>query len=178
MSLIVSGEARAQDTVKWGDVGGWTVAIDKTVAGCFALGAFERGTYFRIGIDPQHSNGYIIIGNEAWRSIEVGKEYSLEIRFGNAAPWFADATAIRMVNSVVLIFSFTGPDLAVEFMRKQNVEIRYQGALVSNVNLKGSYAAFLEVIRCQDALDGRQAERPAPDPFDTTRQDVNDPFAQ
>jgi hypothetical protein len=172
------GEARAQDTVIWSDVAGWTVAIDKTVAGCFALGAFERGTYFRIGIDPQHSNGYVIIGNEAWRSIEVGKEYPLDIRFGNAPPWKADATAIRMVNSVVLMFSFTGPDLALEFMKKQNAEIRYQGALVSNINLKGSYAAFVEVMRCQDALDGRQVQRRATDPFDSTRQDVNDPFAQ
>jgi hypothetical protein len=176
ISLVGSGAVRAQDTVEWGEVGGWLVAIDKTVAGCFALGAFDRGTYFRIGIDPQHANGYVVIGNDAWQSIEVGKDYPLDIQFGESTPWVVDARAIRMSDSVGLIFAFSGPDLAVDFMRKQNVLIRYKGVLVSDISLKGSYAAFMEVMRCQDAVDGRSVAKSA-DPFAST-QDVSDPFAE
>ena len=68
------------------------------------LASYTRGTVVRIGIDQQNLNGYIVIGNEAWRSLEAGKQYGLSLQFDNDAPWRGNATA-RSIGGGRPIFS-------------------------------------------------------------------------
>ncbi|WP_368413406.1 hypothetical protein [Dongia sp.] len=173
-----SNTAAAQETIKWADVGDWTVYIDRTVAGCFTAGIFNGGTLFRIGLDSENQNGYLLVGNDAWRSLEVGKEYELVFQFGTADPWRGEGTAINMDGSTLIMVPFRNYDLLLEFMKKHNVSISYRGSQIDNLNLRGSYAAFLEVINCQAAIDGKGASSGS-DPFSSGgASNANDPFAQ
>lgn len=168
--------AFAQDTIDWANVEGWIVAVDRTVAGCFAWAQFEGGTIFRIGINAENRNGYLIIANDDWRTLEIGKDYVLEFQFGSARPWQGEGSVVDMHGEKALVISFKEPDLALEFMKKQNVVIRYRGKQVDNLNLRGSFAAFMEVLRCQEEVDGKSASG---DPFDDgAPTKASDPFSQ
>src|SRR5258705_6144392 len=91
--LAISG-AHAQETVLWRAVGQWQIRVDKSLGyGCFLLGSYTQGTVLRIGIDQQNGNGYVMVGNVAWRSLRVGNQYDLALRFDNSSPWRGQATA-------------------------------------------------------------------------------------
>jgi len=105
--------SHAQDSPLWKNVGNWTIRVDKTLNyGCFMLASYTRGTVVRIGIDQQNLNGYIVIGNEAWRSLEAGKQYGLSLQFDNDTPWRGNATArsIGGDRPIFLYLPFSKPD--------------------------------------------------------------------
>src|SRR5262245_43090447 len=82
------GTAQAQDSAHWKSVGSWEVYVDKSLNfGCFLIAAYTRGTVVRIGLDQKNLNGYVMIGNEAWRSLQVGKQYELRLQFDSEGPW-------------------------------------------------------------------------------------------
>jgi hypothetical protein len=71
----------SQDTILWRAVGQWQIRVDKSLGyGCFLIGSYTRGTVLRIGIDQQNGNSYVLVGNEAWRSLQVGNQYDLALR--------------------------------------------------------------------------------------------------
>lgn len=171
--------APAQDTVKWADVGAWPVIVDRTIGnGCFTYMEYETGTILRIGFDRLHPGGYIMIANQRWNSLEIGKEYDLKLVFGRAVPWNGVGTAIDMHGQTALLLHFDQADLIADFMQKQSVQLWYADRQVDHLSLSGSFAAFNEVIRCQQAMDGMPAQNgPADDPFSEHAKPVNDPFA-
>src|SRR4029079_1880058 len=90
---LAAPAALAQDTVLWANVGQWQIRIDKSVNyGCFMLGSYTQGTLLRIGFDQNNRNGYLLVGNDAWRSLRVGNRYDIVLRFDRAAPWRGRAT--------------------------------------------------------------------------------------
>jgi hypothetical protein len=160
--------ALAQDTVHWGNVGPWQIRIDKSVNyGCFLLGSYTQGTVVRIGFDQNNRNGYIMVGNEAWHSLQVGGRYELVLRFDNAAPWRGRATARRIGSGsmVFLYLSFDSPRFLVEWARRVNLRIFYAGNLVTTLPLRGTNAATQELLRCQRAADDARIDAPPADPF-------------
>jgi hypothetical protein len=166
--VAISG-ALAQDTLLWRSVGQWQIRVDKSLGyGCFLLGSYTRGTVLRIGIDQQNGNGYIMVGNETWRSLQVGNRYDLALRFDNAAPWRGRATA-RTIGSGSMRFlylSFDRSRFLVELARRLNLTISYNGQVVTQLPLRGTNAAVQEMIRCQQAADAaRKNSRPQGDPF-------------
>jgi len=103
--LVVSGLATTRaETLNYSTVGPWTISVDPSTAnGCFVVADFVGGTSLRLGFDmtrlPKISF-YTILGNVKWRSIEYGKNYPIQLRFGSRPAWTGDATG----------FSFDPPD--------------------------------------------------------------------
>jgi hypothetical protein len=161
--------ALAQNTVLWRTVGQWQIRVDASLGyGCFLVGSYTRGTVLRIGIDQQNGNGYVMVGNEAWRSLQVGNQYALSLRFDSAAPWRGRATARRIGSGdmVFLHLSFDRARFLVELARRINLTIFYNGDVVTSLPLRGTNAAVQEMIRCQRAADiARKTNRPQGDPF-------------
>jgi hypothetical protein len=48
--------------------------------------SYALGDVIRLGINNEHKNGYVVLGNQAWRSLEPGKEYNLVFEFEGEAP--------------------------------------------------------------------------------------------
>jgi hypothetical protein len=176
---FTSVSATAQDVVKWAEVGGWPVIVDRTIGdGCFTYMEYNNGTVLRIGFNRSASQAYILIANQAWTSLEVGKEYDLRLIFGRAEPWDGPATAVDFNGVTALWMNFTSVDVILEFMQKQGVQIWYSNRMVDHLSLKGSFAAFSEVLRCQEAMNARPSPTdPSKDPFSGQPNQVSDPFA-
>ena len=165
--FAISG-ALAQETVLWRSIGQWQIRVDASLGyGCFLVGSYTRGTVLRIGIDQQNGNGYVMVGNEAWRSLQVGNQYNLALRFDNDSPWRGRATARRIGSGdmVFLYLSFDRSRFLVELARRLNLRIFYNGELVTQLPLHGTNAAVQEMIRCQQAADIARKNRPQGDPF-------------
>jgi len=162
---LAAPAALAQDTVLWANVGQWQIRIDKSVNyGCFMLGSYTQGTLLRIGFDQNNRNGYLLVGNDAWRSLRVGNRYDIVLRFDRAAPWRGRATA-RTIGSGGMVFlhlTFDNPRFLIELARRIYLTIYYDGDVVTRLPLRGTSAATEELLRCQRAAD---AGRPAQDPF-------------
>lgn len=170
---------------QWKKVGSWDVRVDRTLGnGCFAAAAYRGGSVFRIGIDATDKKwaGYMLFGNDDWASLEEGKEYSLTYVFDSSEPWFGDAVAFKFNkydDVTYLVQRFDKPDLFKDYMRKNSVKIKYKGKQIEQLSLKGSYAAFMEVLRCQDTMNrgGARSNR-VKDPFAASSTRKRDPFAQ
>lgn len=177
----------------YASVGSWQIRADSTVVGCFAIVTYLDGTALRVGvgIDEGQLKPYVMLGNEEWTSIEYGKNYPLELHFGNESPWTGDAVGFSFNppedQSYLLLYGDSDQVelLFDEFMRERDVEAVYNGKSVLHGKLDGSYQAGLKVIECQAALmDAWGSEEPRQtkgnDPFrDATRTSSrNDPFSQ
>jgi hypothetical protein len=140
--------------------------------------AYDTGTVLRIGFDKLMNKGYILFANQAWSSLEPGKQYDLRLVFGHAKPWDGPATAVNFGGVTALWLNFTDVDVAVEFMQKQGVEIWYGGRMVDFLSLKGSFAAFAEVLNCQEAMNAQPSpSAPSTDPFSGQASQASDPFS-
>jgi hypothetical protein len=161
--------AFAEATALWRTVGQWQIRVDKSLGyGCFLVGSYTRGTVLRIGIDQQNGNGYVLVGNEAWRSLQVGNQYNLSLRFDNTPPWRGRATARRIGpgDMVFLYLSFDRARFLLELARRMNLTIFYNGEVVTSLPLRGTNAAVQEMLQCQRAADiARKTNRPQGDPF-------------
>lgn len=168
LSCFAPSAAFGQDTPLWRTVGQWQIRVDASLGyGCFLVGSYTRGTVLRIGINQQNGNGYVMVGNEAWRSLQVGNQYDLAMRFDGNAPWRGRATARRIGNGemVFLYLSFDRARFLVELARRNNMTIIYQGAVVTQLPLHGTNAAVQEMLNCQRVADAARKNRPQGDPF-------------
>jgi hypothetical protein len=173
LTSVAVPRAQAQDTMLWRSVGQWQIRIDKSVDyGCFMLGSYTQGTLLRIGFDQQNRNGYILVGNEAWRSLQVGGRYELILRFDSAAPWRGQATARRIgTGSMVFLYlPFENSQFLIDLARKVNLTIFYAGNVVTQLPLRGTHAATQELIRCQQAADAARPSAQPKDPFSGGQQ--------
>jgi hypothetical protein len=169
LSCLAPSAAFAQDTPLWRTVGPWQIRVDASLGfGCFLLGSYTRGTVLRIGINQQNGNGYVMVGDESWRSLQVGNQYDLSIRFDGNAPWQGRATARRIGSGdmVFLYLSFDRARFLVELARRNNMTIFYQGRVVTQLPLHGTNAAVQEMLNCQRVADAARKGRPqGGDPF-------------
>jgi hypothetical protein len=178
-----SDAAAAQDTSQWKKVGTWYIMIDKTLGNaCFMLGIYEGGTILRIGFrqgKSQKSVPYMIVADEDWNSIEVGKDYDLRFKFDNEAPWNVPARGLAFNKAKVLYFDVTDWDFIDELMRKHRVLIEYNGKTIAILKLDGSFAALKETANCHARMAevGTDTWRRDGDPFSSSpnRTDA-DPF--
>jgi hypothetical protein len=180
--LLFIPQASAQDAVEWGEVAGWTIAVDTTLGNsCFALTAFEDGTILRIGFDNTDARGplYIMFGNQKWRSLEEGKDYDLVIQMDNEPEWDAPARGVSMGEDMVFVYVKTDqPGFLEEFTRKHGVSVLYQGRTIASLSLEGSFKAGLAMAECQLALNSSSPPARDADPFSTSPPKANDdPFA-
>ena len=188
LALVLAAPSRAfaeeEETFLWKVVEGWQLRVDPSVGyGCFLMAVFETGTAVRIGINRDSHNGYLMLMNEKWRSLEVGKEYPISVKFDDETPWTVKSRAISMGDTPALTGNFSDGTFLSEFARKRFVELYYNNKMVGRLSLRGSAPATLELIECQRRADAAKLEArsgPSGDPFDEApnRRTANDdPFA-
>jgi hypothetical protein len=85
----------ADGALNWGKSGDWAIMVDTSVQGCFMLASYTRGDYLRVGFDNENKNGYLMLANEAWHSVELGKEYHLSFEFDGESPWSGTSAGSR-----------------------------------------------------------------------------------
>jgi hypothetical protein len=85
---------------------------------------------FHIGINQKHLNGYVLVGNSAWRSLVKGEKYQLTFQFDEESPWKGMATA----TGIGLWLNFDKPDFLVNFARRRNLTLRYEERLITTLS--------------------------------------------
>ena len=169
--------ANAQEVSTWKDnVRGWYVGIDHTVAdSCFVHSIFESGTSLRLQWGWEFKGVVFMIGNAKWQSIEENKKYEIEIAFGNQPAWSGAATGKILGGEVkyvsIDILGDNGLDFLLEFMEQSNVRVSFNGNQISNLSLRGTFAAGQELLSCQEAANEQND-----DPFANANSSNDDPF--
>ncbi|WP_170755627.1 hypothetical protein [Ruegeria lacuscaerulensis] len=174
--LLSVSSVAAKDTTDWKRVGNWDVAIDHTLGnGCFMVGSYEGGTHLRIGVDRRENSAYLMFGNEEWRSLEAGKEYPIEIHFGNRSSWDADARVLQFPDGSKVLSTYVDAEFIETFMRQTSMSVHYRGRQIDSLKLPGTFAAFIEVMECQDEVD-QYLNKNGSDPFVGNVSSQTDPF--
>jgi hypothetical protein len=167
---------------EYANVDGWSVRVDESLNnGCFVATLYEGDTLLRIGFDRENNNFYALFGDPLWKSIEYGKKYNVEIKFGNESKWTAIARGMSFEppQNEHYLWVNVGEDsdqigiFLDEFMRETSVKLFYNEEIISHLKLKGSYAAGMKLLECQKLMNN-QAEK---DPFSTPGvSSGSDPF--
>ncbi len=181
ITALLAIPASGQDTLSWGEVGNWYIAVDPSLANsCFVMNEYDDGTVLRIGLDMSSSDDrwYIMFGNDRWRSIEVDGEYDVALQFDREAEWTAIASGVNMGDDINFLYVFgSDVDFFDEFVRKNALNLSYEGEAIAHLSLSGSARAINAMIECQEA----QLDAPAADPFAGKSKKkgtpANDPFA-
>lgn len=168
----------AEEAHIWREVGEWSIYTDQTLNnGCFASTFFEDGTGLRIGFDPTRTDAplYVVLGNEKWASLEEGKAYDLIIQMDNETPWEAPASGVTMGDPefVLLYVATDDPAFLDHFARQHRMRVSYNGRMIADMNLRGSYKAATALAQCQ-LEGGKGASDPFSGPAPTS---ATDPFA-
>lgn len=170
----------ADATIEFGEVGAWTISVDKTIGdGCFAVASWVGGTGFRVGFDNRDGveHIYVIVGHTDWQSIEVGKVYDLEVAFGNRRAWMVRAEGVLMGDegSTPVLYFVIPAKAFRQFMQEHGVNLTYKDRSIANLSLRDSYKAGLKMIECQKLLNDYRRKKPSPtDPF----RSAPDPFTR
>ena len=127
--------AFAADSVEWGTSGHWHIRYDASVGDCFMLASYTLGEILRIGFNNVQRNGYLMVANPAWRSLEAGKEYDLSFDFPGDAPWRGTFVAKKLGDLTFLEISFKNPNFLRDFAWRQKVNVYYAGRFVSSMPL-------------------------------------------
>ena len=180
-TLAVPAPASSLDSEHYANVGNWTVYFDSSVSGCYVYGTYESGTWLRVGLNASDDSAVgtsVLIGDDAWKSIEYGKTYSITLDFGNGKTWTRTATGFSFDppkdESTLRLFihpSSSERVFLLEFMEARGVKVHYGSVEIASLTLKGSYQAGLKLMECQTA----QASKPS-DPFNSATTVGNDPF--
>jgi hypothetical protein len=180
--LATGFSAVAQQTAKWGQIGGWDIRVDRSLGnGCFALQQYEDGTIIRLGFDAKRKTIYFMLGNNAWRSLEAGKRYQLVFVFDGVDRYEGELAGTTLTNEtlVFLDHSNVSSKFTAAFMERNTMQVYYQGSRIGNLSLRNTYAAIAEVVNCQGQLSGSTSDgsQNVSDPFQRggTR---NDPFSR
>ncbi len=156
----------SREAPEYATVGGWTIRVDTSLNdSCFALVTYEQGTVFRLGLDLTGEQIYIIVGDPNWDSIEYGKDYDIQLAFGERDEWDANATG----------FSFDPPedqpywaatvrvengidDFYEEFMREHYVTFYYEDEVIASLQLTDSYKVGLKLLECQEHITSQKRD--------------------
>ena len=150
---VAADDTAAGGTAAWGKVGGWQIRVDRSIGdGCFALQGYSDGSVLRLGFDMTRKAIYLVVGNDKWRSIELGKLYRIDFVFDGTTRYSGDFRGARLGAGVFLVGTSLTLDFTRDFMQRNAVRIYYHGALISSLSLRNTYAAVGEVIHCQQEI--------------------------
>jgi hypothetical protein len=153
------------DTSVWRKLDSWSVIVDHTLHdGCFLFATFNRGTVFRVGVNRQMGGHYyVMFSNPDWTSLQVGKEYDVQFRFGSNSPWKVPTTAKDMGDNAIFLWAtFADSSFWNEFANSDSLSVTRDGKIVTQLNLTNSKVAFDELVKCQTYEDSQARSR---DPF-------------
>jgi hypothetical protein len=170
LSSLAFSQALADESVLYATVGKWSVRFDSSVGGCFIAGTYTEGDTVRIGLTSKYKNGYLMIGNTKWASIQEGKKYNLSFAFDNGSPWSGTFTGINHGGSIFLMNVFTDGKFLADFAQKQSLVISYESRIVTRLPLPAAFAAVQSMLECQKKIDGLVASQ---DPFAKPQSPTN-----
>lgn len=181
-ALLASPLPATAEVVTWKTVAGWDVSFYPSMNGCLAFASFEGGFDFFVGLTNLGGEVYLDLSifNPEWQAIEEGKEYSVNVVFGDETPWTLEMAAVRSETLSGLTFSAVADTdssglLVEEFSREISMDWQFEGRDLAYVTLSGSRAAFDEVLTCAQSY--REAIRGS-DPFAAGQPTTStDPFA-
>ena len=179
-ACLLAAPAHAQNSAKWGEVGGWSIRVDRTIGdGCYAHQSYEDGTDVRVGFDMKKKSIFFMIANPAWRSLEVDRLYRMRLTFDDQQSYNGEFRGLRMGDLVWLDHSNVSAAFAGDFMQRNGLRVYYNGARIAGLSLRNTYLAVTEVMNCQREMAGAgrsgTGSQPATDPF--TRRPT-DPFSR
>lgn len=173
---VCSAPVSAQTSPLWKRIAGWDVRVDESLSdSCFIFRVYEGMTILRVGFNRLAENGYLMLGDRDWASLEEGKNYNLIFQFDEEEPWVGQATAVAFHTLVGLWMNIDKAGFLREMAERQVLEVRYRGKSIARLKLDGSYAALMEMATCQELADEARGNS---DPFDSESDDnEGDPFA-
>jgi hypothetical protein len=173
-ALATASVAIAQETVTWNkNIEGWNVSIDRTIEdSCFIISGFNNEQFVRFQFNAPQQNVQLIVANIHWDAVESGKNYDIEVAFGDQEAWTGTAKGHRwsdILPSLVLSVPMAD-NKASHFMQqmsdKEALSISYQGAEIANLALVGAEEAVASMLDCQAAMsEAHKMKGTAPDPF-------------
>lgn len=179
IALCSTSAAIAQDTVTWQDnIQGWTVVIDRTIENsCFIISGFENELLLRFQFNATQQNVQFIVANVNWKSLEPGKDYDLEVAFGDRDSWAGIAKGHRwndILPSLVMsvpVANQQASNFMTEFTAMGSVRVSHDGTEIANVALPGAREAVASMLDCQAAMaNAKPIEPAAKDPFASEKE--------
>jgi hypothetical protein len=163
-AALLGSTAAAHAQTKWGhDVGGWSIMIDNSNGGCFAIQEYTDGSIVRIGLVPKTHGVKLYFGNANWSAIVAGKTFNVRFVFDGTSSYDGDMNSILMGDgkTVALVHDHVSHAFATDFAERSNLKLfnRVDGRRLANLSLANTSAALLEVFNCQNGVD-RPASRP------------------
>jgi hypothetical protein len=150
----------AEDALSWGHSGNWRIKVDQSLNnGCFMIGSYQQGEILRVGVDKVHDQGYIMLTNSAWRSLEVGMKYKLTFKFDDEPGWGGTFTAVKLDTTVALVNYFTKSEFLKDLASKQVLAIYFGEKPVATLPLTGTFAAVQSLAQCQAKVNELTASR-------------------
>ena len=145
----------------WKTVGGWNVSVDHTLNNsCFAM-ASNKSSAFRIGFDVSGDfSSYFFVADDSWKSIVVGKEYELTMRFDNHDPWTVVAKGSKIGDLLALKANFSADEFWGEFSKAKRLAIDYNNSSIINVPTSDNEKAFNQLLECQKAQPSNRKADP------------------
>ncbi len=183
-ALVVASPALAEPTI-WREVGGWDISYYPSQEGCIAMTEFEDGTFFFIGYDFSITEPTldVILMDDRWQSIEADKEYSVQLFFGDEAPWSItmngqDFDGTPGLSAYQSAYGDQADLFIAEFQRELTMDWQFQGRSLGQFSLRGSRQAMDEVQACQNSyLEARDADGTDPFATNASAAATEDPFA-
>lgn len=183
LTAMLPAQAKA-DVTLWKDVGNWSIGFYPNLPGCLAYTSYERGTHFWIGLIKKDDRTLLDVSlmDDAWKSIEPGKEYSVKVYFGDETPWTLEMSGKDYDGSPAINFAFDAYSekaglFVEEFQRELGMAWYYQNVQLGRYSLRGTQKAFDEVVACQKSFN--EAVSSVSDPFGgPSGSSKTDPFSR
>ena len=178
LAVLLPSVALAEDkSILWKSVDKWVVGVDPTVGNaCFVGVAYEDGGFLRLGYAVSDSINEVYMGltNPAWKSLEAGKDYDVQVKFDDEPAWEMTASAVEGVTTPWLILPAKNDNFLEEFVRKLTLRVMFRGKVIAKLDLRGSGKAVDEMVACQNAMNEASASKaPAPTPSPAPKDPID-----
>jgi hypothetical protein len=150
--LVSSSTTIALEAGLWGSVGNWQVRVDSSLGhGCFMAAPYRNGGVVRLGFNNNSDTSYLLLGNTHWLELEKGTHYAVSLQFDGSP-------TVRLIgvatDSGFLAFQFDDTSILNAFAEKTKLNISYQGDMIAQLALTGTYAGMQMLRECNRQFSG------------------------
>jgi hypothetical protein len=160
LAVVTSLSAARADqtpTVLYSTSGAWQIRVDSTLNNsCYMTAIYPDYSVVRFGYDNLNNSAFLSIGNDAWKSLTSGVDYTLVMQIDNAQPKTVQARALtNSAGSITLFIPFKDPENFMStFGLTSQVRLSYQGREIGRFNLVGTAQAITAMSECNQAYGG------------------------